>query len=59
MDVLGEGYEFKGMVRCISHHFTISVNNLVCFSQMFFLNSGSFEYSSYPNGWFFAIFGKS
>lgn len=27
MDVLGEGYELKGMVCCISHHFTIAVNN--------------------------------
>ena len=26
MDVLSEGYELKGMVRCVGHHFTVAVN---------------------------------
>ena len=66
MDVLGEGYELKGMVRCISHHFTIAVNNYsewiyiddLCVSVRRF-SSVQDLLNSYPNGCFFAIFGKS
>jgi len=66
MDVLGEGYELKGMVHCISHHFTIAVNNHsewiyiddLCVSVRRF-SSIQDLLNSYPNGWFFAIFGKS
>jgi len=27
MDVLGQSYELKGMVRCASYHFTVAINN--------------------------------
>lgn len=60
MDVLGEGYELKGMVRCISHNFTIAVNNYsewiyiddLCVSVRRF-SSIQDLLNSYPNGWFF------
>ena len=66
MDVLGEGYELKGMVCCVSHHFTIAVNNHsewiyiddLCVSVRSF-SSIQDLLNGYPNGWFFAISGKS
>ena len=58
-DVLGEGYELKGMVRCISHHFKIAVNN---HSEWIYIDDlcvwvrrfSSIQdlLNSYPNGWF-------
>ena len=59
MDVLGEDYELKGMVRCISHHFTIAVNNYsewiyiddLCVSVRRF-SSVQDLLNSYPNGCF-------
>ena len=66
MDVLAEGYELKGMACCISPHFTIAVNNYsewiyiddLCVSVRRFASIQDLL-NSYPNGWFFAIFGKS
>ena len=63
---VGEGYELKGMVRCLSHHFTIARNNHsewiyiddLCVSVISF-SSIQDLLNSYPNGWFFAIFKKS
>ena len=66
MDVLGQNYVLKGMVRCISSHFTVAIKDDtrwiyvddMCVSVRIY---ASFQHllSSHSNGWFFAIYEKS
>ena len=66
MDVLGQNYVLKGMVRCISSHFTVAIKDDarwiyvddMCVSVRIYT---SFQHllSSHSNGWFFAIYAKS
>ena len=66
MDVLGQTYELKGMVHCVSHHFTIAIKtdtewiyiDDMCVSVRSFTSIQDLL-NSYPNGWFFATFEKS
>ena len=66
MDVLGQSYELKGMVRCASHHFTVAINNHsewiyiddLCVSVRSFTSIQDLL-DNYPNDWFFAVFEKS
>lgn len=65
IDVLGQSYELKGMVRCASHHFTVAINNHtewiyiddLCVSVRSFTSIQDLL-NNYPNGWFFAVFEK-
>ena len=66
MDVLGQNYVLKGMVRCISSHFTVAIKDDarwmyvddMCVSVRIY---ASFQHllSSHSNGWFFATYEKS
>ena len=69
IDVLGQNYVLKGMVRCINHHFTVAIVAIkddagwiyvddMCVSVRIYT---SFQHllSSHSNGWFFAIYEKS
>ena len=66
MDVLGQNYVLKGMVRCLSSHFTVAIKDDarwiyvddMCVSVRIYT---SFQHllSSHSNGWFFAIYEKS
>ena len=63
MDVLGQRYVLKGMIRCSSHHFTVAVKDdtrWVYIDDMCVLVRSYTTFQdllhSHPNGWFFAIF---
>jgi len=66
MDVLGQSYELKGMVRCASHHLTVATNNHTewIYTDDLRVLVRSFTsiqdlLNNYPNGWFFTVFEKS
>ena len=66
MDVLGENYVLKGMVRCTSHHFTVAVKDDTHWVYIDDMCVSVKRYTSFQdllhnhlNGWFFAIFEKS
>lgn len=66
MDVLGENYVLKGMVRCTSHHFTVAVQDGIHWVYIDDMCVSVRHYTSFQdllqshlNGWFFAIFEKS
>ena len=64
-DVLGHKYVLKGMVRCISHHFTVTVKDDtrcvyiddMCVSAKSYASFRDLLHS-HLKGWFFAIFEK-
>lgn len=66
LDVLGQNYLLKGMVRCISYHFTVAIKDDtgwiyvddMCVSVRIY-TSLQHVLSSHSNGWFFAIYEKS
>ena len=66
IDVLGQNYVLKGMVRCISRHFTVAIkyDNLRVYIDDMCSSVRNYSYcqdlwQSHPKGWFFAIFEKS
>ena len=66
IDVLGQNYVLKGMVRCISRHFTVAIKYDSLWVYIDDMCSSVRNYSycqdlwqSHPKGWFFAIFEKS
>ena len=66
IDVLGQNYVLKGMVRCISPHFTVAIKYDILWVYIDDMCSSVRNYSScqdlwhsHPKGWFFAIFEKS
>lgn len=66
MDVLGQNYVLKGMVRCLNHHFTVAIKDDSLWVYIDDMCSSVRNYTSchdllhsHPKGWFFAIFEKS
>ena len=66
MDVLGEGYVLKGMVRSLNHHFTVAITDNTHWVYIDDMCVSVKSYSSlqnllhnHCNGWFFAIFEKT
>ena len=66
MDMLGQNYVWKGMVQCVSHHFTVAIKvgtpwvyvDDMCDSVKNYTSCQDFFHSN-PKGWLFAIFEKS
>ena len=66
MNVLGEYYVLKGMVRCISHHFTVALKDDTSWVYIDDMCVAVRSYTSFEallhehfDGWFFGIFEKS
>ena len=65
MDVLGQNYVLKGMVRCINHHFTVAIKDDIYWVYIDDMCVSVRSYTSFQdllhshcNGWFFAIYEK-
>ena len=66
MDVLGNYYSLKAVVRCSSHHFTVAINSDtswlyyddLCATVREYLNLQDL-FKEFRCGWFFAIYEKS
>ena len=64
--MLGQTYVLKGMVQCVSHHFTVAIKDGthwvyvddMCDSVKNYTSCQDLLHSN-PKGWFFAIFEKS
>ena len=66
MDVLGNFYSLKAVIRCIGHHFTVAINSGTSWLYYDDLCATVKEYCDFQellrefcNGWFFAIYEKS
>jgi len=65
MDVFGQNYVLKGIVRCLNHHFTVAIKDDSLWVYIDDMCSSVRNYTSchdllhtHPGGWFFAIFEK-
>lgn len=66
IDVLGNFYSLKAVVRCASHHFTVAINSGTSWLYYDDLCMEVAEYHNFQdlltlfsNGWFFAVYEKS